>query len=137
MSSRRQSNDHKLSPASSSTAEMMSKNVDELACLPRHPGTFRATDVPDSFRGKFRNLTNTALVEVVREEPCRGENDSKTRSVYRFTEWADQKLQSFLENRDTTCPCGHSGILNRGDYYECGFEPCDQEFAREELEVSG
>lgn len=134
MSTYRRRATDKGSPVSPSTAEFVSRHVDELASLPQPPETFTAQAVDEGFRAQFKRYARTNMVEICGTESTDG-RPSKTRQVYRLTEYTAQQVAQRLEARDAICPCGHSGLRNRGSHYECGYDACDQEFARDELEV--
>lgn len=53
---------------------------------------------------------------------------------YRITDRTQEFVNEVLEHRNAILPCGHSGMTNCGDYYECSFELCDKEFSREDID---
>jgi len=110
-------------------------NADLLSVLPDPPETFYAADVPGDNRGTIESLYRVGAVEKVGWDSYDEDDRWNDRREYRLRRWANEVVEETIENRDAVCPCGHGGMRNRGDYYECAYEPCDQEFDRDELEV--
>jgi len=95
-------------------------------------GEFRASDIRESLRRHLPRLQEAGVAVVVdRYEDAA----NKFLHVYRIADRARAAAQRQQETRDSICPCGHSGVQNCGDHYECAFGLCEREFARDELEV--
>lgn len=116
-----------------SVTQMIRRHADWLATLPRDDDFPRA-DVPDEYHGDFESLRKTPAIEIVGEE---SNTNRANRERYRYSvaDWAVAMLEDTLDERETICPCGHSGMSNCGDHYECSFELCEREFERDELEA--
>lgn len=117
-----------------SVTQMIRRHADWLALLPQDE-EFPRVEVPDEYHGDFESLRRTPAIEVVgsEENPYR---ENRERYLYELAAWAVEMLEETLEERETVCPCGHSGLQNRGDHYECSFALCEQTFSRDELEVN-
>lgn len=113
-------------------AEAIRKYVDWINELPgREDGPWRMSDgdVPGSLPVKL--LRDRDVIEVL-TPPNRPANEEAEWQVTSFAaEVADRA------ERYTPCPCGHAGLSNKGEHFECGFDYCDMRFTREQLEVGG
>ena len=116
----------------SGNRQTIKQHLDWLAELPRGE-TFIAADVPDPYRNEFSALRETPVVERVGKEKynCWG-ND---RYQYQLPAWVCEEIGELLADRDTICPCGHSGIRNHGEFYTCAYDDCDEQFSRAEVEA--
>ena len=118
-----------------SAAQKLRSHLDYLAELPHPPETFFATDEPLENDATRRTLQESGIIRIVnRLTQYEGETEY-CRNEYQVAEWAARRVEEIRRNRDTFCPCGHGGFRNCGDHFECGFEGCDREFDRDELEV--
>lgn len=122
-----------------SAGSMVRNYADLLNWLPDPPETFYMDDLPKSFVGEIRSLAQEEVIakegwEAYDEEDGRSNN---TRRVWQVESWASERAAEIVAARDAVCPCGHAGVQNCGDHYECGFVACDESFARDELEVDG
>jgi hypothetical protein len=112
-------------------------NIDLLGYLPDPPEKFHAFDLPKSKHGVLRRMDEDGIIEKVGKESYDHlENTHNDRWAYRIEPWVVEKVRDILNHRDSVCPCGHAGVHNCGDHFECTFDLCDQEFDREELEVA-
>jgi len=93
---------------------------------------FREQDVPEHGHATFVKLSRYSSILNRRTENVDG---ADTREVYSFRPRMWGRIETALEERDEWCPCGHGGFQNHGDYYTCSYDGCDQQFARDELEV--
>lgn len=116
-----------------SATQMIYRHADWLAVLPQHDD-FPRERVPEEYHAAFEKLRRTPIVEVVGQEQNPARNN-RFRKRYVIADWAREMVVDTLAERDTICPCGHSGLRNRGDHYRCSFECCDREFSRDQLEV--
>lgn len=107
--------------------------LDYLSVLPPGQFTWSKTRIPDDI--PVRSLRSNDIVEI--ETTARvyygdtGESYHDLR-LYRVTDRAADLLAE--ADRFTPCPCGHAGLRNRGDRFECGFDLCDLEFKQSDLE---
>jgi hypothetical protein len=102
--------------------------------FPEPPGTFRLRDLPQWALSVFRQLHARDLVVATATRV-----DPAIQSHY--TDWQVDRdawayAKDIREKRTPLCPCGHAGIDNHGDHYECGFVGCDAVFSRSDLKVS-
>lgn len=123
------------SPGTPDAKARIHDHVDLLAFLPDPPETFHASLLPAKSHGDLRKLCRHGLIEKVGRATYEFSNSRNDRWEYQIARWAVEEIERVVENRDVICPCGHGGMSNRGDYYECGFGLCDREFERDELEV--
>lgn len=118
------------------------QHLDYLRCLPADR-RFRKDEINDDL--PVRRLRNIGAVktvdEVEVEYETEGGHHTKQRNVYEFalTREAREVLEADEDGdkRYTPCPCGHSGLENHGDHFQCGFDLCGQKFDRDELGVDG
>lgn len=113
--------------------QTIQQHADFLATLPEPPERFIHRDIHDGYTSELHRLRRLPVIEYAGKEET--EHKGSKRWTYRLAPWAADALEEILDNRDTICPCGHSGIQNHGGHYECSFEACDAKFARKELEV--
>jgi len=92
-------------------------------------GEFRRVDVDPALRDRVTDLSKTPIVRVVDQE----RTADGTRNVYRVHDEARRIATRTVAERDAICPCGHSGVVNHGDHFECGFDACDRRFDRASL----
>jgi len=106
---------------------LLAAHADLLVDIGGVDGSFQWSDVQgnDAALRKFRRSSMVHVEHV--------ENGRRDKERYTLKEPAREYLEQHLETRTTFCPCGHGGIVNRGDYYVCGFDGCDERFAREEV----
>lgn len=106
--------------------------IDWVAHLPKTE--FRLDDDYDSLEywdevgdALIKMLMNNLIVEVVRKED---------QYVYRITDAARREYDRHVKggNRRIESPCGHGGIRNTTEGYQCNFPPCDRVFTRQEVE---
>jgi hypothetical protein len=114
---------------------IVESHADELKQLPRDEA-FTAAEVPVT-NARLKRWQHAAVVETVERVPDSEGNTSPGRWTYQLTDPAKSKLDDLLETRDTICPCGHSGVRNEGDHYQCLFDDCDRRFERSELASDG
>jgi len=116
----------------------LARVADLLADLPDPPETFLIHDVPPAERGTFKSLRETPVIQTITPEQ-RDDGDETTCdlgcNVYRVTPDTAADAAEIRAERHEWCPCGHSGFKNKGEYFVCGYEPCDRQFSRAELEV--
>lgn len=95
-------------------------------------GRFRRKELHEDLRGQLPDLKHSNIALVVEREE---DDKNHVRNVYRIVEQAREHAREQVTHRDAMCPCGHAGLRNCGSHYECTFEKCSREFARDELEV--
>ena len=96
-------------------------NADTIVQWPTEP--FHHDDVEEW--GMLRSFAQDGIVAT---EPG---DDGKT--TYQLRSKFRQLAEETIEERDAICPCGHAGVSNQGDHYECAFDGCTETFSREEL----
>jgi hypothetical protein len=135
----------RFSPADAGTRALVTQHADMLVALPAPPATFAADDVPGANDNMMTitTLQRGGAVERVRRETVpieggerRDREDTTQRWRWRLADWAAELAAETVAQRDAMCPCGHAGLRNCGDHYQCGVEWCDRRFGRGELEVS-
>lgn len=102
--------------------------------FPEPPKTFRLRSLPTWAMPVFRRLNTRNLVVATATH-----EDPTVRSYYtawKVDEHAWAYARKIRDGRTALCPCGHAGLGNHGDHYECGFAGCDGVFTRSELEVT-
>lgn len=113
-----------------------------VGVLPDRGTEFLSAEIPNAVpldllreRGIVEQVKTEYRYELVDNPDVDGEFEvDGVRHVYEVTDLA---AETFAEREpETVMPCGHTGISNEGAYYTCGFEYCDREFDRDELEVS-
>jgi hypothetical protein len=89
-------------------------------------------DVPVA--GTHRQLREADCVAVVgrRHAPNQLGGD-KPVHVYQVPEHVRERAQGYLDGGWSPCPCGHRGLQNYTDGYECGWDECDRLFERSEV----
>ena len=106
--------------------------------LPEPDETFVQIDIvrdadgekrPDWVYERFFSVRRTGLLTEA--------GTAKIGPGHTVTTWAVPErvyecAESWHNGRDAPLPCGHKGLSNCGDYFECYYEGCDQEFSREE-----
>ena len=124
-------------PSAPREAKTMVRNyADLLDYVPDPPETFVIENLDGQHVGTVDSLRRVGVVERVGYKAYEGRDREKNdRLEYRLAQWVPEVVENVLENRDGFCPCGHSGLSNCGDHFECGFELCEREFEREDLEV--
>lgn len=103
-------------------------NADLIVAWP--DGWFTKDDIADEAWGQLRSYAQTRAIEVRSNGLPR---DAPNR--YRVADHYAEIARETVNERDALCPCGHAGLVNQGEYYECAFDLCDREFAREELDA--
>lgn len=99
--------------------------------LPAPPEEFRAKELSYSVRRLVERLANTTAIDATRRH-YRG----TSYHTYVLSSSTYEKIQDKLENYDSYLPCGHSGLRNCGDHYQCCHDGCDRQFGREEVDLS-
>lgn len=117
-------------PIARSAKQIAMNRADEILAMPQ--GRFFSQDLAPQLSQEIRYFKNTAAVEIVDTERT---EDGKIRNIYRVEPQARRVAQQQAETRDAVCPCGHAGVQNHGDHYECCFDLCDRKFTRDQLEV--
>jgi hypothetical protein len=99
--------------------------------LPEPGDVFTIRELPDGdwVAARKRKLQTFDAVMIADRSP--GHSDEP--HTYQVASWAWDLAVEMAENRDHLCPCGHSGIHNRGDFYECRYPGCDERFSRAEV----
>jgi len=101
-------------------------------------GEFIREDLPEQIQEYVDTLRRHEVIERVDTVMRDGKGTSRHRyrlAVFEVAEDAAERAQQLRDERDAICPCGHSGVANRGDHFECGCIACFREFSRDELEV--
>jgi len=78
------------------------------------------------------------LTEEIVDENGESKTTEKTRYTvhkYSVNDRAREIAEDVVAQRDPIAPCGHSGVRNCGDHFECCCPVCDETFDRDELEV--
>lgn len=101
-------------------------------------GEFLRRDLPEPIREyvdplRFREIIHR--VDTQMREGKEGSRHSYRIAVFEVADDAADRAQQLRDERDAICPCGHSGVANRGDHFECRCVACFREFSRDELEV--
>jgi hypothetical protein len=111
-------------------------NADAVAALP--DGEFTRDEIDDRLADELDKLRSKGIIDRVDTEIRDG--DSRSRSTYEVAvfavvEQARSVAKRVTDTRDAITPCGHGGLSNCGDHYECQADFCAREFAAEDLEV--
>lgn len=119
------------------TPEIVKAHADQLSVVPDgwiHPREDLDEDVHDTVFALLQRLADRRAVKIrtVNDNP---NSEYQRHREYRVTDRTRELVDNVLENRDAMMPCGHSGLNNRGDYFECSFELCDKEFQREDIDA--
>jgi len=100
-------------------------------------GRFEAADVDDVTETQIQALRRKQVLDRVADRHVGKERECSYRvGVFEVDSDAEQLAAEVVEGRDAICPCGHAGIQNCGDHYECLFDGCDETYARDQLKVS-
>lgn len=62
--------------------------------------------------------------------------DGQGVNVYRVPQHIYDRAVECIEDRDDSVaplPCGHLGLRNCGDHFQCNYDGCDRQFSREEV----
>jgi hypothetical protein len=117
-----------------STTQLVRENADLLTNLPSPDEWWYSDDVqlPQS---KFQEFYSTGLIEHYGDTRVSSENSSDPEHRWRWivNAVAYERAQKVVETRDSLLPCGHAGLCNTADGYECAFQYCDRVFDREEV----
>jgi hypothetical protein len=124
-------------PGGLSAARRLRTNLDYIHELPDPPATFVAADIEYNDRETRKKLLAEGVLEVVSRSRQKEGSTEYRQNEYRVVRWAADRVAEMVGNRDTFCPCGHGGFCNRGEYFVCGFEGCDERFERDELDTGG
>lgn len=90
---------------------------------------FKRSDLQPPLQSALDDLKETPVIAVVDQvRTC-----EIIENIYEVTSEALEEAESTVATRDPVCPCGHSGLRNQGDHYQCGFRACDDQFDRNEL----
>lgn len=123
-------------PGDRSFERHVESNADVVQALPRE--SFTREDVPDAVADQLIGLRLKGIVARVGTEyrqAATGRSNYEV-AVFAVTDAATEIADRVTETRDALCPCGHAGLRNRGDHYECQADFCAREFERSDLEVS-
>lgn len=104
---------------------MIKGESDILTSLPR--GSWRVDEVGPEWT-ELRGLYANDLI-VKTGEVSRDGSSVETVGVYSVPEHVRELVNRVVRQRESICPCGHSGVRNRGDHYECTSDRCNREFA--------
>jgi len=115
-----------------SAIQLAKNRSDRILAYPE--GEFEVGDLPDELQRELPELQAQGIALVVDHFL---DAANKQRNIYRIASRAREAAREAVDNRDPYCPCGHAGFRNCGDHYECVFDLCEREFARDELEVDG
>lgn len=109
--------------------------ADLVNAVPREP--FLREDVSDGLADKLNELRSQGIIDRVGTEERKAANERSTYDLAEFAldDRAREIADDVVSNRDAICPCGHTGLSNCGDHYECTYALCERAFAREDLEA--
>lgn len=109
--------------------------LDWLTVLPEAGEEWMRSDIPDGV--PMKQLRNRGLIESTGEaETIRSDGDGRSRWQRNYWTVTEDAQQIFDEaDRFTPCTCGHAGLHNAGDHFECNFEPCDNRDQEDELDL--
>lgn len=124
-------------PGGLSAARRLRTNLDYIRELPEPPATFVAADIGYDDRETRKKLLAEGVLKIVGRSGQKEGPTEYRQNEYRVARWAADRIAEMVDGRDSFCPCGHGGFCNRGDYFVCGFEGCDERFERSELETGG
>lgn len=100
-----------------------------LRDLPHPDNEYTAYQAPKGVRHRRRKFIDAGIIHVVDETP-----DKHRSHVYRTDPRVYEIIQDKKKSLDLL-PCGHRGITNeRGGGFSCGYEFCDVQYTREEVE---
>jgi len=112
-------------------------NADLVNAVPRK--RFTRDEISPRLAEHLDSLRSKGIIDRAASETrdSDGEDDTSTYTVavFEVVEEAVTIADRVTDTRDALCPCGHAGLRNCGDHYECKAEFCAREFARDELEV--
>lgn len=94
-------------------------------------GEFVVTDLPGHARSIFRRLQEGNHIDQVGTR----ETQNTTVGIYRVEPDIYERAVDHIRARDPICPCGHAGLQNHGDYYQCAYQGCDARFERAEVDA--
>lgn len=104
-------------------------HADEILAFPE--GRFMRCDLPDALGEYIAEYVESNVISVVGTET---DGYAKPINVYTVEDEAREIARRTADTRDAVCPCGHSGVQNHGQHYQCCFDLCDRTFSRDELE---
>jgi hypothetical protein len=110
-------------------------NADVVQALPR--GSFTREAVSGELAAHLDHLRSKGILARTGTETRdadAGGSDYEI-AVFELTDAAIKIADRVTETRDAICPCGHAGLRNCGDYYECQAAFCAREFKRSDLEA--
>lgn len=125
----------------SGARDLIEADADKLSVIPDgwfYPRDDLTEEVYDATLSLLQRLADRGAIRTRTVTDSEGNsNDSKwnRHREYRLTDHTRELVDDVLENRDAMLPCGHSGLNNRGDHFECSFELCEKEFQREEIDA--
>jgi hypothetical protein len=127
------SNSQELNPAE---FQFVKANADLIAHLPEPGDDWMKQSHPWLSSQELKKLqANNALKRTERIHEY--ETDAERSGDYRWRWETDARLYQralkVQERRDAFLECGHAGLVNCGDHFECAFEHCDREFDRSEV----
>lgn len=119
------------------TPEIVKAHADQLSVVPDgwiYPREDLDEEVHEAVFTLLKRLAGRRAVKTrtVNENP---NSKYERHREYRVTQRTRELVENVLENRDALMPCGHSGMHNHGDYFECSFDLCDREFQREDIDA--
>jgi N6-adenosine-specific RNA methylase IME4/general stress protein YciG len=107
-------------------------------------GRFSYEDLEDEvLQGHIRELYHKNILvktgerTVIDSEFADGRHEERTRyrvNEFRVADAAREEARQVVANRDLEMPCGHSGIQNHGDHYQCSNPICSREFDADTVE---
>lgn len=90
-------------------------------------------DIP--FNGPHRQLRGAGCIRVVDQRRAPNElGEDKPVNVYEVPTHVVARAEGYIAGGWTPCPCGHRGLQNYTDGFECGWDGCDRLFDRAEVE---
>lgn len=110
--------------------QIAKSHADIIAALP--DGKFANEDIPQHASDNLRTFEDNGIVEVHGERLGTGRKYIK---VYEVVNEAREIARDQINYRQSVCPCNHSGFVNHGEYYTCGFRYCPNTYRREDLEA--
>lgn len=78
-----------------------------------------------------KQLHSDEVLQILRKETWQ----KRRIRVWQINPKVVDVVRATVRNAETILPCGHPGLCNRGDTYQCRLDFCDEEFERSEVSV--
>lgn len=105
-------------------------NYERVKHIPEPGQEYRRAELHEDLEPLVDKLVSYGVMYAVDR---RGPANRTPVVIYQTDERAYRVIDDYHKG-GIIMPCGHRGMKNRGDYFTCGFEECDEHFTRAEAE---